>query len=232
MTLWVSMIVKNEADRHLDRVLDCYREISRSMATRLMVTDDASTDRTMEMCLLAGATVQQTGTSLFWEHEGRARQRHYDFTTASAQRGDWVLSIDADETISNPEAVPALIAQAESLGQGAVGLALLEFWTETEYRTDGYWIGTRTPRLYKWQPGGLINDRAMGCGSEPTYVQSVSVLHQDTIRLLHWGYVREEDRVRKHAAYSARLGGHGHNNAHVDSIITTPTLATYQRSGT
>lgn len=228
MTLWVSMIARNEADRHLKRALECYHEITEVLPASLMVTDDASTDETAALCLAHGAQVQRTPEPLFWKHEGQARQRHYDFTTQDAKEGDWVLSIDADETVSGVAAIPEIINLAERQKFGAIGLPLLEFWTETQYRIDGYWIGTKTPRLYRWQPEGKINDREMGCGSEPTYVHRVSVLTQDRIRLLHWGYVREEDRIRKHAAYSERLGGHGHNNTHVASIVTTPTLATYE----
>lgn len=226
--LWVSMIVRNEEDRHLRRVLECYQEISKHIDSRLMVTDDASTDATVDMCIEYGAEVLTTPEPLFWKHEGQARQRHYEFTTEKATDGDWVLSIDADETVSNPHLLREFIGLADRQKFGAIGLPLLEFWTETEYRVDGYWIGTRTPRLYRWRPNGSIRQAEMGCGSEPTYVQSVSVLSQERIELLHWGYVREEDRIRKHAAYSERLGGHGHNNSHVNSIITTPTLATYQ----
>lgn len=228
--LWVSMIVRNEADRHLQRTLDCWGEIAGELDARLVVTDDASTDGTVEMCLEAGAEVQLSPEPLFWRHEGFARQRHYDFSTRDAQDGDWVLALDADETISDPALLPPLINVAEQAGTNAVGLPLLEFWTETQYRTDGLWIGTRTTRLYRWQPGGQIRNVEMGCGSEPTYVHTGSVLQQDQVQLHHWGYLREADRVRKHAAYSQRLGGHGHNNTHVDSIITSPTLASYQEA--
>lgn len=226
--LWVSMIVRNEADRHLERALKCWQEIEQHIDARLKVTDDASTDGTVDMCIEYGAEVLTTPEPLFWKHEGQARQRHYEFTTEKAAEGDWVLSIDADETISNPHLLREFIGLAERQKFGAIALPLLEFWTPTEYRVDGFWFGMRTPRLYRWQPGGQIRPKEMGCGSEPTYVHSVSVLPQERIELLHWGYIREVDRVRKHAAYSERLGGHGHSSNHVESIITTPTLATYQ----
>jgi hypothetical protein len=143
------------------------------------------------------------------------------------QPGDWILALDADETVSQPGNFMNIIRQAEMLKDECVPLTLYEFWTETEYRVDGYWFGTKTPRLYKWQPGGKIADKEMGCGSEPTYVLTARPFNTEGCHLLHWGYVREEDRIRKHRAYSARLGGHGHNTTHVDSIITEPMLRTY-----
>lgn len=226
--LWIQMIVRNEADRHLERALVNIKEIRDFTDAVLRVTDDASTDDTITLCERYDAEVQWTPEPLFWQHEGRARQRAYDYATNDAQDGDWVLSLDADETLSNVHLLPGVIEQAENGGYGAVGLPLLEFWAEDQYRIDGFWHGTRTPRLYRWQSNGKINDRQMGCGSEPAYVQRVSHLYQDDVELLHWGYLHEVDRVRKHAAYTERLGGHGHNNLHVQSIITVPTLATYQ----
>lgn len=220
--IYVSIIARNEADRHLERTLACAREIG-----PIRVTDDASTDRTVELCKDYGAVVQETDTPLFWGHEGRARQRHYDFSTAECKYGDWVLSLDADETVNHPNAVRAAVDAAEKLSAGHVLLPLYEFWTPTQYRVDGYWFGTKACRLYRWQPGGWINDRDMGCGSEPTYVPSSPPFNQEVLHLLHWGYVRDQDRARKHEAYTSRLGGHGHNMDHVNSIVTEPMLADY-----
>lgn len=217
------MIARNEAHRHLIQTLDCITE----MGAMAYVTDDASEDETATLCRDYGAIVRINERPSFWEHEGKARQCHLEWMDQYCQPGDWILALDADETISDPADLENVIHQAEMLHDEAISLRLFEFWTETQYRVDGYWIGTKTPRLYKWQHGGQIADKEMGCGSEPTYVRSAKCFTQDRCHLLHWGYVREEDRIRKHAAYSARLGGHGHNTTHVDSIITEPMLRTY-----
>ena len=223
MTLRVSMMVRNEAHRHLIQTLDCITE----MSAYGYVTDDASDDDSAEICLDYGLTVRKNESPMFWEHEGKARQNHLEWVDTFCKDGDWILALDADETISDPCDLENVIRSAEMMRSGAVGLRLYEFWTPTQYRVDGYWFTGITPRLYKWQPGGRIADRHMGCGSEPTYVQNASRFNQDRCRLLHWGYVREEDRIRKHAAYTARLGGHGHDTTHVDSIIKEPMLRTY-----
>lgn len=223
MTLRVSMLVRNEVDRHLTKTLDCITE----MGAHAYITDDASEDATADLCSQYGAVMRMNECSMFWEHEGKARQAHLEWLDQFCVPGDWILALDADETISDPADLMNVVHQADMLGDGAISLRLYEFWTETQYRTDGYWFGTKTPRLYKWQSGGMIADKPMGCGSEPTYVQEVRKFQQDRCHLLHWGYVRPEDRIRKHSAYSARLGGHGHDNTHVNSIITEPMLRTY-----
>lgn len=218
------MVVRNEADRHLMSTLDCIME----MNAYAYITDDASTDDTVELINQYGFTVRTNERPMFWEHEGKMRQNHLEWMDQFCKDGDWILALDADETISRPDGLEELVRQAEMMGDQAIGLQLYEFWTGVEYRIDGYWCGTMTPRLYRWKPGGQIADKPMGCGSEPTYVQSVRAFRQDRCDLLHWGYVRNEDRIRKHAAYKARLGGHGHNTTHVDSIVTEPTLRTYK----
>lgn len=224
------MMVRNEADRHLKRTLECVKKIPNSI---LVVTDDASDDDTAQICRDYGAIVQVNERPMFWANEGAARQAHYDFSTVRATAGDWVLAIDGDETISNPEMAWEIVQAADRGGYAAVGLPLYEFWTETQYRTDGFWFGTTASRLYKWKREGQIADKEMGCGSEPTYVQAAlklgaNLYKQNALHLLHWGYLNPDDRVRKHQAYTERLGGHGHNNAHVASIVTEPTLADYQ----
>lgn len=223
MSLRVSMIARNEADRHLVKAMSCIVE----MGAYAYVTDDASDDDTAGICQDFGATVRTNERPKFWEHEGKARQEHLEWMDQFCKEGDWILALDADETISDPDDLANVIHNAEMMKCTAISLRLYEFWTETEYRVDGLWFGNSTPRLYKWQPGGQINDRPMGCGSEPTYVMQASRFNQDRCRLLHWGYVRPEDREKKHRAYSTRLGGHGHNTTHVDSIITEPMLRTY-----
>ena len=223
MTLRVSMIVRNEAHRHLLKTMDCIMDLG----AYAYVTDDASDDDTAGICQDYGATVRINERPKFWEHEGKARQEHLEWMDQFCQEGDWVLALDADETISTPEDLENVISSAEKMRDTAVTLPLYEFWTDVDYRIDGAWFGTQTPRLYKWQPGGQINDLPMGCGSEPTYVRSARFFRQNRCHLLHWGYVREEDRIRKHAAYTSRLGGHGHNTTHVESIIKEPDLRPY-----
>jgi glycosyltransferase involved in cell wall biosynthesis len=223
MTLAISMILRNEADRHLIRVMENVLRIP----GRCYVTDDGSTDDSASICEDFGCMVRRTAPQ-FWQHEGQARQAHMDWMAQFLSPGDWVLAMDADETINKPECLEETIRSAEHLQDQAISLPLYEFWTESEYRVDGYWFGTGAPVLYRWREGAEIADREMGSGREPTYVRNVQVFRQKDIHLQHWGYLYPDDRIRKHKAYSERLGGHGHDNGHVNSIITEPILRLYE----
>jgi hypothetical protein len=233
MKVHVSMIVRNETDRHLNRCLDNVRQIVEATRGSFIVTDDASTDHTIDMLASVGRVeIQFTPEPMFWKHEGQARQRHQEWIDKHASPSDWILALDADETVNKPELVLDVAERGQQFDKVCAGLPLYEFWNENEYRTDGFWFGTKATRLYQWQEGGKIADKAMGCGSEPTYIRSAFTNNrcymQTDLHLLHWGYLKPEDRERKHRLYSERLGGHGHNNTHVDSIIKPPTLRRYE----
>lgn len=221
----VSLIVRNEADRHLRRTLECARIVAKSTDGCIRVVDDASDDETVAICQEYGAVILTSIDPQWAAHEGRARQRLYRFTSSLCGPGDWVLALDADETVNEPERVGDVVERAVAAGCAAISLPLYEFWTPTKYRVDGFWFGTNVARLYAWQSGGMIADRPLACGSVPTYVKSAATFEQDEIRLLHWGYIREEDRARKHAFYAER-GGHGAR--HVASIVApSPLLKDY-----
>lgn len=224
----VSMMVRNEAGRHLDRALRSAMDVAQAGDGLVVVTDDASDDDTAQVCADAGAVVFENGVPEFWEHEGRARQRHYERTSQYCNPGDWVLSLDADETINDPQRLVAAVEQAKTRGARRVAFPLYEFWDESRYRVDGFWFGTKCGRLYAWQKSGPgIAQKEMGCGSEPEYTKNAPMIVVDELHLLHWGYSREVDRVAKHARYTSRLNGHGHNDRHVQSIVTTPVLREY-----
>lgn len=227
MALYISMIVRNEADRHLEKTLRCARDVLDLVPGLLVVTDDCSDDATVEMCLAHGAAVHQNLRPTFCLSESAARQANYDFVSGFARNGDWILALDGDETISSPH---DLVQVMEYSPYPVIGLPLLEFWEPTQYRVDGFWVGTHATRLYKWEPFGVFQDQEMGGGSEPLYVkehvQDGQWLRQDQVELHHWGYLRPEERPLKRAFYEAKLNN-GHNNDHVASITSKPTLRNY-----
>lgn len=231
MTIHTILMVRNESGRYLEKALRSAWQIQYLAGGSIIVTDDASDDDTVEICKRWTRRVQTTDAPMFWEHEGRARQRHLDYVAQWVSPGDWILSLDADETINDPEALIKATKLARS-SDVAVGLPLYEFWSSTQYRTDGLWFGTQATRLFRWREGARMSDKSMACGSEPTYVQEEVMrgrwLQQSEAHLLHWGYMRVTDRERKYLRYVERLGGHGHNSHHVASIIDrTPQLVHY-----
>lgn len=112
--LSVAIITKNEAHR----IARCIHSVA--FADEIIVLDSGSTDRTVELAEELGATVMRSND---WPGFGVQKNR-----ALAACRGHWVLSIDADETLS-----PAL---ADSIGEVLAGAP--------ERAADGYWIKRRS----------------------------------------------------------------------------------------
>jgi hypothetical protein len=56
----------------------------------------------------------------------------------------------------------------------------------------------------------------MACGSEPLYARK-NPANQFDIKMLHFGYATEEDRLEKYDRYISRPG---HNISHIKSIVS------------
>ncbi|RYG25551.1 glycosyltransferase [bacterium] len=99
MRLSVCLIVLNEASR-LREALDSVREV----ADEIVVVDTGSTDGTPEFAASLGAQVY----SFEWVDDFAAA-RNFAFAQA---RGEWILSIDADERLEDPSSLPPLEGDA------------------------------------------------------------------------------------------------------------------------
>lgn len=231
----VAMILRNEMDRHLKRSVESAVEIAALAGGKFIVTDDHSDDGSYEFLREHTKHIQRFDEPKFMRHEGNARQAHYEWVSMHVEPGDWVLSLDADETVNSPDRIVDAVLDAVTHQKHVVLMPLYEFWREDPllYRTDGYWFGTLASRLFRFENGGRIANREFAPGSEPTYVadhvRRRSYVTRNDLHLLHWGYVNIGDRVKKYERYSSRVGGHGHNDKHIKSIIDPhPTLAEYR----
>lgn len=133
---------------------------------------------------------------------------------------------DDDERISLEQAC----RHAESLVAYSVHLPRPEAWEvkPLRVRKDGYWGSIKCTRLFKWRPGGVIQQKAMGCGSEPGYVGMNRISpYNHGLYLMHYGYVDPEDRQEKYDRYTG-LSNHGHNDVHIQSILQQPTLEVWE----
>lgn len=239
MKLHALVVTKNEADRYLESAL---ADLT-GLVDEITVFDDQSTDDTVEIAKFYATNVgiRKEGPS-FLEHEGQFRQASWDFFEYVAQPapGDWVLSIDADEfivvddNVGRQNFVKRLCLRADEANRVAIRFHRPEVWQvfrspatpifqEPYIRTDGQWNKVICTRLFAYRPDGKVQDKAMGCGSEPTYVSQGKSLDSDKIKMLHYGYVSEDDVHEKYRRYASLLD-HGHNDRHIQSIPARPTL--------
>lgn len=233
MRILGSLVMKNEADRYLESVLEYMTPLFDGVFAWDDQSDDSSVDIADEY---AEVRVRPDSCPSFLEHEGRFRAAAWQSFESAMHPvdGDWVLAFDADEFLVTKKAVNVgnslriAIQIAEKTNCIGIVLPFPEIFDiingTPHYRTDGLWGTIAGPRLFRYSTGGTFSDKPMGCGAEPTYVGKGKLSRDNNdLHMLHYGYAEKEDHARKHKIYT-ELTDHGHNNKHVQSIIESPTL--------
>lgn len=150
-SLSVTVITKNEAHR----IARCLRSVA--FADERIVVDSGSTDGTVELARAAGARVEVTPD---WPGFGPQKNR-----ALALARGEWVLSIDADEEVT-PELREAILAvvRPPSTPDGAAHPACDAYWITRSSsfcgRTirHGDWRNDRVLRLFRREAGRFSDD--------------------------------------------------------------------------
>lgn len=228
------MVVKNEVDRYLEK---CLRHMS-PFLDELFIWDDQSVDGTPDLCkfFTEHVYVRPDNIPSFLEHEGQFRSAAWAkmVEVLNPDSDVWILSFDCDEFLVSEDNERDSIDQAITAAGQALSIRIHfpeifkveedEIW----YRTDGYWGNINGTRLFRYLDNARWSDKAMGCGSEPTYVSEG--LKSDVnygLNMLHFGYAYPEDQQKKYQRYT-NLYDHGHSNSHIQSIIQPPTLEKWQ----
>lgn len=185
--LSVTIITKNEAHR-IER---CLRSVA--FADEIVVVDSGSTDATVDIARRLGARVLVTD----WPGFGVQKNRALDLA-----RGDWVLSLDADEVVG-PELSRSIQAVLARAARG-------------ETLPDAYWITRssrycgRTIRFGDWRNDRVLRLFRRGCArfsDDLVHERLVCSGRQDTLSgLLEHDSVDSPADAREKAERYARLG--------------------------
>ncbi len=198
--LTLSMIVKNEADRYLRRALEHHREY----IDEAVIIDNGSKDHTINICkeVLAGIpTVIISNTWASFSNEFALRAHQWNETLASEP--EWVLNMDADEWFEEgaAERIRHLINQDKF---DTIYLRLYDMWNETHYRDDQYWRAHSVYRPFFVRASSgtqlLWKKAALHVSRFPTSIQHMTYL-TDELRVCHYGWAREQDRITKYNRY-------------------------------
>lgn len=197
----LSMVVRNEEKRYLQRVL----EKARFYINEAVIIDDASTDRSAEICkeilqgiplLLIKNTVSKFG------NEVSLRKQQWQETIQT--HPEWILNLDADEMFENKfkTEIKNLVSMPDTDGYC---FRLYDFWSETHYRSDRYWCAHH---FYKWlfliryqpqQTPYYWGETPQHCGRFP--ILNLQKIRRSNLRIKHYGWAREEDRIAKYNRY-------------------------------
>jgi glycosyltransferase involved in cell wall biosynthesis len=155
--LSVILITHNESSN----VLGCLRSVA--FADEWIVVDSGSTDYTREIALSFGAHVVKTDD---WPGFGAQKNR-----ALALARGRWVLSIDADERVSEELAaqinaairssdVHLATTSAANVAPGPVGYELPRLSSFCgQWMKHGDWYPDRVLRLFRREAGRFSDDR-------------------------------------------------------------------------
>ena len=175
-TVSAALIVKNEAEI-ITRCLDSVRPL----VDEIVVYDTGSTDDTVTICRAAGARVFEG----YWDDDfSRARN-----AALAECRGDWVLSIDADETVAGKRGdLRSALSNAQS---AKVGLLIVE---QTILEPGGH-TGYDVPqqRLFR-RRGAAWTGRVH---EQPTVLAGLrgAQLDASVMKLTHYGYSVSKDQL-------------------------------------
>lgn len=205
--LTLSMIVRNEAERYLTKVL----ESARTYISDAVIIDDGSTDGTVALCreLLDGIphTIIENKESRFHE-EWKLRAQQWEETVKT--KPEWILFLDADEVFEKrfQTGVNALLGADDC---DVYLFRLYDFWDETHYRDDELWRAHRIYRpfllRYRSEAEYVFKRAEQHCGRMPENVFDFNY-RLSAYRLKHLGWAKEADRAAKFKRYRA-LDPHG-----------------------
>lgn len=186
--LSAALIVKDEV-RNLETCLGSLEPL----VDEIVVYDTGSTDGTPELARVLGATVIEG----FWDDDfARARNEVLRYC-----RGSWVLSIDADEQVENPDAIgpvlrDALVQQDHEISDVlALHLHNLEGSALAPVRSPQSNLVSRLFRRQRVRWAGALHEQPVHRAGQPELVASIAEIPV----LLHSGYLAEmvDDRDKR-----------------------------------
>lgn len=206
----VGMQVHNEQNRYLERVLESIFKF----ADKLIIVDDASTDGTVKeiksICNknnFRNLYMSNLAKNLFSINESLIRNDLFNLCYSSANSGDWIFIIDADEEIYNSNLIKLILFDEYTKEAEIFGMRLFDMWSETEFRSDDLWNAHLRlfPFAVKKPDFGQNLNTIRGklhCGRFPScYSSDLKSIGAIEVLVKHWGWSTKKDRIEKYSRY-------------------------------
>jgi glycosyltransferase involved in cell wall biosynthesis len=184
--LSVIVIAKNEED-NLGRCLESVK-----WADEIIVLDSGSTDRTVEIAKEHTEHVHLTD----WQGYGVQKQRALSHAT-----GDWVLNLDADETVNETLKEEILrVMKAEQADAYRIPIRMVFYGKTLRYSSSP----KRHVRLFKREgarySNDLVHEKVLLAGGRQVAQIQAPIVHNSFRDLTHALY-----KVNRYSSYSAKV---------------------------
>lgn len=198
--LTLGMLVHNEADRFLPRVL----RHAAHYVDEVVILNDASSDNTISVCrncLRDLPLFIHSNREPGFHNELQLRKQLW--VLLQEQDPDWILILDADELFEE-RAVLAINKLIQQTDVDVYGFRTFDFWDSTHYREDSLWQAHLhyKPYLLRYQPGFIYQwlETPLHCGRFPVNIKELPTGLSD-LRLIHLGWSMAKDRQNKYQRY-------------------------------
>ncbi len=177
---------------------------------------------------LEWATSVGSVTSKLDVDEGRTRTHAWALMSdmLELKEEDYVFLIEPYEVVVEHDDLRARLKQAKG---EAFPVLLHHMWSESAYRTDGYYRPAPFWALVPWRPGGQMRNKTVMSGREPTYVHSNAALRKSNTvvcSVLSYAHCNEDDRSRADKTFRLRTPELPNWN-----LVTTPVMKEWDKGG-
>ncbi|NLK24466.1 MAG: glycosyltransferase [Clostridiales bacterium] len=179
MDLSVAMIVKNE-EKNMERCLKALRNLDGKLDYEIVVVDTGSTDKTKEIAKKYAHRV--------YEHKWNGNFADMRNISINYCKGTWILIIDADEVLQNPERLVQFIKSNEGKKYNAAEIIIKNL---LDADSDNY-ISANLFRLFK------KNKEFYYVGRVHEQPRVMKPYTNSRVAVLHYGYSREDYEVMKY----------------------------------
>ncbi|MGB9791644.1 MAG: glycosyltransferase [Thermacetogeniaceae bacterium] len=222
----LGMLVRNEADRYLRRVL----EHARRYIDDAVILDDASTDGTVEVCREALRGVPLTIVSNkepMFHNEVALRKQLWELVVST--KPQWILILDADEMFEE-RAVSEIRRLLADASFDVLAFRLYDMWDEHNYRDDEFWRAhlSYRPFIVRYIPGFCYEWREtpVHCGRFPKNITELRAATSE-LRVKHLGWIKPSDRLAKYRRYKEAdpFGRYGSREQYLSILDPKPKLS-------